>query len=219
MRARPTKAFRSLARELHPDVSDAPDADARFREVVEAYEVPEVGVARAYDRYGTRAYAAAGSSPGTSTSAACRISSRRSSVRRRSEAGGSRGADCGHGGDRLVEAARVREAPGAVPGRGRVRALRRRRSEPAPRERLPHVRRCRTVAAGVAQRLRRVVPTDVRSVLRFGRKIETRALSVPARAACSTSARSRSTSRPASTTGSASDHGAGARGTVGNACR
>ena len=25
------KAFRALARELHPDVSDAPDADARFR--------------------------------------------------------------------------------------------------------------------------------------------------------------------------------------------
>ena len=27
------KAFRSLARGLHPDVSDAPDAEARFRDV------------------------------------------------------------------------------------------------------------------------------------------------------------------------------------------
>ena len=30
------KAFRRLARELHPDVSDVPDAQERFREVVEA---------------------------------------------------------------------------------------------------------------------------------------------------------------------------------------
>src|SRR3979490_1188590 len=33
------KAFRALARELHPDVSDAPDAEERFREGVEAYDV------------------------------------------------------------------------------------------------------------------------------------------------------------------------------------
>src|SRR5437763_1357268 len=33
------KAFRGLARTLHPDVSDAPDAEERFREVAEAYEV------------------------------------------------------------------------------------------------------------------------------------------------------------------------------------
>jgi molecular chaperone DnaJ len=30
------RAFRRLARELHPDVSAAPDAEHRFREVVEA---------------------------------------------------------------------------------------------------------------------------------------------------------------------------------------
>src|ERR1700741_529125 len=47
------RAFRRLARELHPDVSDAPDADERFREVVEAYEVLSRTETRdLYDRYG-----------------------------------------------------------------------------------------------------------------------------------------------------------------------
>jgi molecular chaperone DnaJ len=30
------RAFRQLARELHPDVSDEPDAEERFKEIVEA---------------------------------------------------------------------------------------------------------------------------------------------------------------------------------------
>jgi molecular chaperone DnaJ len=47
------KAFRRLARELHPDVSSAPDADERFKEVVEAYEVLSSSERRElYDRYG-----------------------------------------------------------------------------------------------------------------------------------------------------------------------
>ena len=47
------KAFRRLARELHPDVSDAPDADERFKEIVEAYEVLSSTERRElYDRYG-----------------------------------------------------------------------------------------------------------------------------------------------------------------------
>src|SRR4051794_24262493 len=47
------RSFRRLARELHPDVSDAPDADERFREVVEAYEVLSNSETRnLYDRYG-----------------------------------------------------------------------------------------------------------------------------------------------------------------------
>ena len=47
------KAFRRLARELHPDVSTAPDAEARFREVTEAYEVLSNSETRAvYDRFG-----------------------------------------------------------------------------------------------------------------------------------------------------------------------
>jgi molecular chaperone DnaJ len=47
------RAFRQLARELHPDVSEAPDADERFREVVEAYEVlSRTETRELYDRYG-----------------------------------------------------------------------------------------------------------------------------------------------------------------------
>lgn len=47
------KAFRRLARELHPDVSDAPDAQERFREVAEAYEVlSDPQTRETYDRFG-----------------------------------------------------------------------------------------------------------------------------------------------------------------------
>ena len=47
------KAFRRLARELHPDVSEQPDAEERFREAAEAYEVLSKRETRElYDRYG-----------------------------------------------------------------------------------------------------------------------------------------------------------------------
>ncbi len=47
------RSFRRLARELHPDVSGAPDSEQRFREVVEAYEVLSKQETRdLYDRYG-----------------------------------------------------------------------------------------------------------------------------------------------------------------------
>lgn len=47
------RAFRRKARDVHPDVNDSPDAEHRFRELAEAYEVlsnPEAR--RLYDRYG-----------------------------------------------------------------------------------------------------------------------------------------------------------------------
>jgi molecular chaperone DnaJ len=46
-------AFRALAREWHPDVSAAPDAERRFRDVAEAFEVLSDPERRAtYDRFG-----------------------------------------------------------------------------------------------------------------------------------------------------------------------
>jgi molecular chaperone DnaJ len=59
------KAFRRLARELHPDVSEAPDAEERFREVAEAYEVLSKSETRElYDRYGHAGLRGGGFEPG-----------------------------------------------------------------------------------------------------------------------------------------------------------
>jgi molecular chaperone DnaJ len=58
------RAFRKLARELHPDVSEAPDAGDRFREAAEAYEVLSDPERRAtYDRYGREGLRGGGFTP------------------------------------------------------------------------------------------------------------------------------------------------------------
>jgi molecular chaperone DnaJ len=58
------KAFRRLARQLHPDVSQEPDAEVRFREVTEAYEVLSNSETRAlYDRYGHAGLRSGGFTP------------------------------------------------------------------------------------------------------------------------------------------------------------
>ena len=47
------RAFRNQARQYHPDVNKAPDAEARFKEINEAYEVLSDSSKRAaYDRFG-----------------------------------------------------------------------------------------------------------------------------------------------------------------------
>jgi molecular chaperone DnaJ len=50
------RAFRALARDCHPDVSDEPEDHRRFRELAEAYGVLSRPASRLlYDRYGYRA--------------------------------------------------------------------------------------------------------------------------------------------------------------------
>src|ERR1700761_5764720 len=59
------KAFRRLARELHPDVhAHAPDAEEKFKEAAEAYEVLSDRDRRAtYDRYGHEGLRSGGYAP------------------------------------------------------------------------------------------------------------------------------------------------------------
>src|SRR5271154_6702426 len=59
------KAFRRLARELHPDVNtDDPAAEEKFKEAAEAYEVLSDSDRRAtYDRYGHDGLRSGGYSP------------------------------------------------------------------------------------------------------------------------------------------------------------
>ena len=59
------RAFRKLARELHPDVCELPDADERFRQVAEAYEVLSNPERRQlYDRLGHAGLRGGGFQPG-----------------------------------------------------------------------------------------------------------------------------------------------------------
>src|SRR3954467_14656223 len=58
------KAFRRLARELHPDVNSAETAEEDFKEAAEAYEILSDPERRAtYDRYGFEGLRTGGYSP------------------------------------------------------------------------------------------------------------------------------------------------------------
>src|SRR5215831_2488895 len=64
------RAYRNLARKYHPDVNKQPGAEAKFKEINEAYEVlSDEAKRRAYDRFGHEgmnggAAAAGGGFPG-----------------------------------------------------------------------------------------------------------------------------------------------------------
>lgn len=60
------KAYRRLARKYHPDVSKEPDAEQRFKEIGEAYEVLSNKQKRAaYDQFGSQWKAASGAGAGS----------------------------------------------------------------------------------------------------------------------------------------------------------
>ncbi len=61
-------AFRNLARKYHPDVSDAPDAEEKFKEANEAYGVlSDVDKRAAYDRFGHQGVRGPSGGPGFET--------------------------------------------------------------------------------------------------------------------------------------------------------
>ena len=59
------RAFRKLAKEYHPDVNKSPDAEAKFKEIGEAYAVlSDENKRRQYDQFGQAAFQNGGGSTG-----------------------------------------------------------------------------------------------------------------------------------------------------------
>ena len=168
-RATIKKAFRRLARELHPDVNaHDPEAEEKFKEAAEAYEVLSDAERRAtYDAYGHEGLQSRRLRARTSrTSARSRTSSARSSARagstRRSAARACAAARC--------RAATSRSAVADRPRRGRARhpvevtydATATLRDLPRQRRRAGHADRHLRRAAAARARSRQVQRTPLR---------------------------------------------------------
>ena len=211
------KAFRALARELHPDVnSHDPEAEEKFKEAAEAYEVLSDAERRAvYDRYGyegldSRGFASAGHGFGSFADIFDAFFGGGDPF-----GGGGGGGGAVQGGDVAVEVEiTLEQAARGDAGRGRLRRRRAaastatatapspaRRSRPAraarapascaPSSRTAFGQLVREQACDVCGGDGRVAPDAVHGVR-------------GPRAAGRSAGRSRSTSRPASPTSSAS---------------
>jgi curved DNA-binding protein CbpA len=166
------RAFRRLARELHPDVSTAPDAQERFREVVEAYEVLSKRETRElYDRFGHSGLRGGGFTPtqfdfgSLNDLFAAFFGDDLFGVGGRPAR--SRGADLGcPGRDRVGRRCERDQAGRSIPGRGDLRhVLRQRRRAGHESGRLRDLRRRRPATARLSERLRGVRPhADVSGV-------------------------------------------------------
>ena len=171
--------------QLHPDVSEEPDAEARFREVTEAYEVLSNAETRAlYDRYGH-----AGPPLGRLHADALRHRRprrpvlgvlRRRPVRRRPRAAGARAARTSARRSRSTSSTRRagRRSPCRSTSRPRARACGGDGVEPGTTPvRVRPLRRRGAAAAGLAQRVRRVRPhvRRARSAADAGRSSSIRA--------------------------------------------
>ena len=227
------KAFRRLARELHPDVnSHDPDAEEKFKEAAEAYEVLSDSDRRAtYDRYGHDGLRSGGYAPNFEGFG---------SVSDIFEAffggggGGAFGGVFGGGGGRRGGAGPGRRRRGRRrdrPRGGRARARRSRSptrssccastataTAPSPARRSRPARAAAAPASCAPSRARRsarsCAPRRATSATATASvAAATRATSAAAAAARSSGPRSRSTSRPGSPTGSGS--GSAGRGHAG----
>ena len=226
-RAAPTtrqikKAFRKLARELHPDVNaHDPDAEEKFKEAAGAYEVlsdPERR--RLYDAYGEEGLRGRGYAPDMDGFGS--VSDLFSAIfgqggfeaafggggGRRGRGGGTQGGDVVDLRDDRPRRLRPRHpGRGRLPGGGAVRDLPRQRRRARDADRRPAAT-ATAPASTSAWRARpsasSCAPRSATSAAATGASPRRPATSARARGSCASSAASRSTSRRASPTASAS---------------
>ena len=221
------KAFRRLARELHPDTNtEDPQAEDKFKEAAEAYEVlSDADRRRQYDAYGHEGLRTGGYAPNFEGFGS--VSDLFSAFF------GSGGFDSafgtGRGAARRPDAGRRRRRRGRDrpragrarrDGRGRLRGRRALRALPRQRRRARHadrhlraLPRLRPAAGGLAHRVRPARPHRGLRRLRRRRPRARAAVLASARGAgqgCASRARCTSTSRPGSPTASGSGSAAAA---------